>query len=394
MLGAPAAAFLLLLLAGSARGAAPSCPDEAVGEDWTFARLVRLTECRGLRTVEELLELLPGDYFERFSLVYASQGLHGSSFAQPRLVLYGRSRRLVVGVAGSSAMKNGDGFETVEYMPDGSYELGEIYFPPAGSTVTARVSRGAPPSCLECHPRPPSPVWASYPLWPGTYGSGASDPAAERAGFERFLAESAGRGRYRRLVGLSSARDLARLRRSNAELSEVFESQAAGRVLAAFAAHPDWPRARYALMAAYKGCAPLEQALPEGRRGGLVPFAVHRASAEARVLALAAETAREAQRLAGGAGRYDAPPWLYLHRVEKLIRLDYLARPLLGLALDDFAVSAKRTLLLSHHAAHELRLERLDFHLWEAPCGELLRQSREALAASSSRSSTTSTKAK
>jgi len=116
--------------------------------------------------------------------------------------------------------------------------------------------------------------------------------------------------------------------------------------------------------------------------------------AEARVQALAAETAREAERLAGSSGGYDAPPWLYLHRVEKLIRLDYLARPLLGLALDDFAVSAKRTLLLSHHAAHELRLERLDFHLWEASCGELLRQSREALAASSSPSSTTSTKAK
>lgn len=394
MLGAPAAAFLLVLLAGSVRAADPPCADEPPEAPWTFARLARLTECRGLRTVEELLDLLPADYFERFSLVYASQGLHGSSFSQPRLVLYGRSRKLVVGVAGSSELKNGDGFETVEQLPDGSYELGELYFPAAGSTGTVRVTRGAPPSCLECHPRPPSPVWASYPLWPGTYGSGVSDAAAERAGFERFLAESAGRGRYRRLVGLSSTRDLARLRRANAELSEVFESQAADRVLAAFASHPEWPRARYALMAAYKGCTPLEQALPEGRRGGLVPFAVHRASAEARVQALAAETAREADRLAGSAGGYEAPPWLYLHRVEKLIRLDWLARPLLGLALDDFAVSAKRTLLLSHHAAHELRLERLDFHLYEASCGELLRQSREALAASSSRSSTTSMKAK
>lgn len=370
---------MLILALLSAPAAAQTCAEDPPGAEWTFARLARLTECRGLRTVDELLDLLPADYFERFSLVYASQGLHGSTHETPRLVLYGKNRRLTVGVAGSPAMKNGDGFETVEYLPDGSYELGEIYFPPAGSKASARVTRGSPPACLECHPRPPAPVWASYPLWPGTYGSGVEGPA-EREGFARFLKENAGRGRYRRLVGLASTRDLGRLRRANAELSEQFEAQAAERVLAAFAAHPRWPQARYALMAAYKGCGPLEEALPEAGRAGLGSFAVHRASAEATVQALAAQVAADAQRLAGAAGGYDAPPWLYLHRVEKLIRLDYLARPLLGLRLDDYAVSSKRSLLLSHHAAHELKLERLDFHLFEASCAELLERSREALA--------------
>jgi hypothetical protein len=164
-----------------------------------------------LTTVEAVIEQLPRDLRENYTLAYDSQSLQGSSHDNPRAILFGRTARFVLTFNGDPSQPHYNAIEAMQFREETeSFELYSIEF----DEGAARFSERNPEVCASCHGTPPHPIWSSYEYgdretrhWPGIYGSSHDAPALEaeeNAAFERFRERAASHPRYRHLV-LSSA---------------------------------------------------------------------------------------------------------------------------------------------------------------------------------------------
>ncbi|HSH42323.1 MAG TPA: hypothetical protein VK973_09400 [Arenicellales bacterium] len=168
--------------------------------------LRELVRDRQLDTVAEVIEHLPPEYHRNYTLAYDSQSLQGSSFDNPRAILFGRTAGLVLTFNGDPSQAHYDAIEAMQYREDSeAFELYSIEF---GDGVP-RFAGPNPEVCASCHGSPPHPVWSSYEYgeretshWPGMYGSSHDAPALderEKAAFERFRQRAASHPRYRHL---------------------------------------------------------------------------------------------------------------------------------------------------------------------------------------------------
>jgi mono/diheme cytochrome c family protein len=167
-----------------------------------FASLQRLIEERDVRSIETLLPLLPTGLRSRYALMFRSRSLHGASFDNPRVILYGDDARLVVTFNGDPRLPGFDAVETMEFDPvSKAFSFRQIEFAAAAS-APPRISEPNPEPCGKCHGDPPRPVWDTHPLWPGAYGEKYRAPLAleEAAGLKRFLQAQPAHPRYRFLL--------------------------------------------------------------------------------------------------------------------------------------------------------------------------------------------------
>lgn len=169
--------------------------------------LRELVRERDLATVAEVVEHLPREYRESYTLAYDSQSLQGSSYQNPRAILFGRTARFVMSFNGHPSQQHYNAIEAMQYREDAeSFELYSIQFKEDG----VEFSRPNPEVCASCHGTPPHPIWSSYEYgeqetshWPGLYGSTHDAPALddkEKAAFERFRERAPAHPRYRHLV--------------------------------------------------------------------------------------------------------------------------------------------------------------------------------------------------
>lgn len=169
--------------------------------------LRELVREKDLSTVEEVLEHLPREYKESYTLAYASQSLQGSSPENPRAILFGRTAQFVLTFNGDPSQQHHDAIEAMQFREGSeSFELYSIEF----EDGAVDFSEPNPEVCAGCHGSPPHPVWSSYEYgdretshWPGLYGSTHDAPAleaGEKAAFQRFRARAASHPRYRHLV--------------------------------------------------------------------------------------------------------------------------------------------------------------------------------------------------
>lgn len=158
-------------------------------------------------SVSEVVARLPKQYKENYTLVYHSRSLQGSSYDDPRAILFGRTARLILTFNGDPSEDRYNSIEVMQFRRKSeSFELYSINF----SDGSATVSGPDPRVCSTCHSLPPHPIWSSYEYgvrkteqWPGVYGSSQDAPIKvpkERAAFERFRREAASNPRYRHLV--------------------------------------------------------------------------------------------------------------------------------------------------------------------------------------------------
>ncbi len=128
------------------------------------------------------------NYMRHHSLVYLSRSLHGSSFENPRALLYGSNAKMVLTFNGSDDQAN---FERMELMcfndSQKSFEFREITFPKEArdpnqledlspqerkqNFVISPINGSPSRRCTACHHEPARPTWFTYPFWPGVYGS-------------------------------------------------------------------------------------------------------------------------------------------------------------------------------------------------------------------------------
>jgi hypothetical protein len=198
----------LLMLLMLAPGVA--CADDH--EPFTEERLQELLHrnpATGLPvdSISELVPLLPRELRENFTLVYDSRSPFrpGISPEFPRVILFTNDARLVLTFIGDERQPGFDLLETMSF----DYESAEFklhaYLLPAAERKSWRPS-AADARCARCHGADARPIFDSYPLWPGYYGSVQDTFPHDRIGrkeaksYAAFSAAAAKTGVYKDLI--------------------------------------------------------------------------------------------------------------------------------------------------------------------------------------------------
>lgn len=256
---------------------------EPYPDDTTFqyADLVRLIESQDIRSVEDLLARLPEDYRSQRSLVYNSQSAQRRSvnFDNPRIIVFGRGARLILGLNTSPQGREGRTVEVIEVDAHGDFRPHEIEFPERAASSRAQI-HASPTTCTQCHQEPFRPNWDSYRLWPGIYGSNhdpesiAQAPAnGETAHLRRLRPQFSNPASRLHFfpAGPEPQQNGDQLwgneNRNNHALTQQLSRHNMRRLVNDLREHPQYNRFRYALLATSMGCfhnRPTQEYCPYG----------------------------------------------------------------------------------------------------------------------------------
>ena len=162
---------------------------------------------RPVNSIAELAPLLPRELRSNFTFVYDSRSPFRSSISPefPRVILFTRDARLVLTFTGDPGKPGYDMLEALSFDDASASFVARAYLLPAAER---RSWRPAPEDadCARCHGADARPIFNSYPLWPGFYGSVLDAfprdrlGVAELAKYRAFLAGAARSEPYRSLV--------------------------------------------------------------------------------------------------------------------------------------------------------------------------------------------------
>jgi len=201
----------------AAVGAAPAPPAPSVG-GFEDAHLFGEADLQALiaknphtghpvDSIEELVPLLPKALRGNFTFVYDSRSPFHDSISPlaPRVVMFTDDARLVLTFTGDPAKPGYNLLETMTFDDDSASFRFRAYLLPAGARGGWRPDAAAS-DCTACHGKDPRPIYDSYPLWPGFYGSVLDTFFNDRLGrrelanYRAFLAGPAKTGVYRTLL--------------------------------------------------------------------------------------------------------------------------------------------------------------------------------------------------
>lgn len=157
-------------------------------------------------SLEELIPLLPDELRQNFTFVYESRSPFRKSISPdfPRVILFTKDAKMVLSFTGDPAQS---GYDVLEVMAFNELTSRFKFY---ARMLPAAIRRGesALPlkDCTRCHGKDSRPIYDSYPLWPGFYGSVQDTfpphlPAMvqEQEKYFHFLGTQANRGVYRHL---------------------------------------------------------------------------------------------------------------------------------------------------------------------------------------------------
>ena len=228
------------MVAACASAAAPSHPRDSVdaGDDAAYRALCAVlarNPATGAPTdsIAELLPLLDDDLRGNFTLVYATRSPHRDVDPRhPRVLLFGRDARVVLAFTGDPAGANRDVLEVIHFRDaQRAFELERFVLPaaarrdPALAALARANGRANPLECRRCHGADPRPIFDSYFVWPGFYGSSRDSFAldgAELANYRAFLADRDEPGSIYRLLGFPPGSEVSPYSRDPA-VDEAFD---------------------------------------------------------------------------------------------------------------------------------------------------------------------------
>ena len=120
--------------------------------------------------------------------MYGSFSIQQSTFEEPRALVFGPEAKFIFSFNGNPRQMGGMAFESVEYSDQThsfrfreiafkkypGFDLKELNLAPdeiAFQNDNIIISKPNPAKCLQCHGQNASPIWQTYFLWPGAYGS-------------------------------------------------------------------------------------------------------------------------------------------------------------------------------------------------------------------------------
>jgi hypothetical protein len=184
-------------------------PAPVASDDASFQALLQRDPATGapVQTVAELAPLLPQQLRSNFTLVYDSRSPFKDVITpqKPRVILFTDDGRFVVTFIGDPAAPGHDLVETMSFDDESaSFKLSAYVLPAAQRAGWAPSPQAA--NCGGCHGADPRPIYDSYPLWPGFYGSVLDTFFRDRIGHEElrkyhaFMAGPAKSGVYASLI--------------------------------------------------------------------------------------------------------------------------------------------------------------------------------------------------
>ncbi len=292
-----ATAALVLSLAACGHRAPPDRPRDP--SDTRYRALVDLlahapATGKPVDTIAELLPLLDRDLRSNFTFAFATRSAqHSVDPLHPRVVLFGSDARLILAFTGDPAGPDFDTLEVIHFRDDTrAFELEQFVLPAAvrrDPTLAAAArdnGRSNPRACLRCHGSDPRPIFDSYPVWPGFYGSqqDAFDHAPdELASYRSFLAAKDAPGSvYRALefppgspvspYSLATAEDTSGRLAPNMRFGMALTERNRERISRMLEASPRYATYRDALVAGLLGCVamPIDGAARAHVMSGLV----------------------------------------------------------------------------------------------------------------------------
>jgi len=162
---------------------------------------------RPVDSIEELVPLLPNELRSNFTLVYDSRSPFHDSISPdyPRVILFTSDARFVLTFTGDAAKPGANLLESLSFDAASARFTLRAYLLPAAERTGWKPSAQAA-NCARCHGADARPIFDSYPLWPGFYGSQQDTFPHDRLGdkeyqdYKKFLAGPAKSGVYRGLI--------------------------------------------------------------------------------------------------------------------------------------------------------------------------------------------------
>lgn len=156
-----------------------------------FNDLQNLLIKQNIITIEDTLAVLAKkypDYLRFHTLMYGSLSIQESSFEQPRAIVFGPDAGFIFTFNGSPNQYGGMSIESTEYNDKlHAFQFREIAFKKypgfdrdgeniapnevAFENENLLITKPNPAKCLQCHGQNASPIWMTYFMWPGAYGS-------------------------------------------------------------------------------------------------------------------------------------------------------------------------------------------------------------------------------
>jgi hypothetical protein len=204
--GVLAVQLAALVVLWPARAAAPA---PAPIDDASFRALLQNDPGTGhpVDSVQAMLPLLPRALRTNFTLVYDSRSPFKDQItpSAPRVILFTDDGRFILTFIGDPSAPGHDLVETMSFDDDTAQFKLTAYVLPAAKRIGWAPSPAAA-NCAGCHGADARPIYDSYPLWPGFYGSVLDTFFRDRIGqaelkkYRAFLAGPAKTGVYRDLV--------------------------------------------------------------------------------------------------------------------------------------------------------------------------------------------------
>jgi hypothetical protein len=187
----------------------PAFAESAAFDEQRLQELLQNNPATGrpVDSVDELVPLLPDELRSNFTFVYDSRSPFRDSISAdyPRVILFTKDGRFVLTFTGDTQKPGADLLESISFDPESARFTLRAYLLPAAERTGWRPSAEAA-NCASCHGADPRPIFDSYPLWPGFYGSQQDTFPRDRLGakeyrdYRKFLAGPAKSGVYRGLI--------------------------------------------------------------------------------------------------------------------------------------------------------------------------------------------------
>lgn len=196
---------------------ADQCPQYADDQPFAITELVSLIRNRScdIKNIDDLLGRLPQRMSHNFALFYRSQSLQGPhqvNYVYPRAILSSvintydpatYTKALMLSFNGHPAQPGYDRIEVMDVDPSipgpNIFNYFEIEFAEFNSVVIQpsweeaqakiTISDPNPARCVQCHGNPARPIFQTYPIWEGAYGSRHAEDLSEneRKGLQEFV---------------------------------------------------------------------------------------------------------------------------------------------------------------------------------------------------------------
>lgn len=154
-------------------------------KSYNIESLREILSTKAVKSIDQLLPLLPESLRGHYAAFYKSSSEQGSSFESPRIILYGDDARFIVAFNGDPTHENFHCLEVIQFNDKKkAFEFFAVSFPEGGenrhgtdacpiiaSGDLPKISQKNPSECKSCHTKDLRPNWDVYSLWPGAYGS-------------------------------------------------------------------------------------------------------------------------------------------------------------------------------------------------------------------------------